>query len=348
MKSQLPKGQKTTARLLAHDPETDLAILKIELAKELPTIRLGTSSDLMLAETVAAVGNAYGYEHTVTVGIISQLGRTVQVNDDQVYRNLIQTDASINPGNSGGPLLNLNGEMIGINVAVRIGAQGIAFAIPVNDALDVAARLMDELTSQQVSHGLSTRTIYKNDQPQVIVQRVEPNSPAATAGLRSGDILLEINQRPAYRELDWQCALINAGNRKPVTVTVSHDGEERTVRVATQPIDRVSQPAEWDTLGLKLTPASKQEMANRHPMYKRGLRVTKVRPGSPADDEGILPGDILVAMRGWKTESIENLMYILEQPDVAQQKPFMFYILRDQEPFWGKMRIANSRLSSIK
>ena len=338
------EGQKTTARLLAHDPETDLAILKIELAKELPTIRLGTSSDLMLAETVAAVGNAYGYEHTVTVGIISQLGRTVQVNDDQVYRNLIQTDASINPGNSGGPLLNLNGEMIGINVAVRIGAQGIAFAIPVNDALDVAARLMDELTRQQVSHGLSTRTIYKNDRPQVVVQRVEPNSPAATAGLRTGDVLLEIDRRPAYRELDWQCALINGRNRKPVEVTVSHDGEKRTVRVATKPIDRVSQPAEWKTLGLKLTPASDQEMANRHPMYKRGLRVTKVRSGSPADEEGILPGDILVAMRGWKTESIENLMYILEQPDVAQQKPFMFYILRDQEPFWGKMRIADSRL----
>ena len=145
-------GQKTTARLLAHDPETDLALLKIELERALPVIKLGTSSDLMLAETVAAVGNAYGYEHTVTVGIISQLGRTVQVNDQQVYRNLIQTDAPINPGNSGGPLLNLNGEMIGINVAVRIGAQGIAFAIPANDALDVASKLMRQVVGLSLIH----------------------------------------------------------------------------------------------------------------------------------------------------------------------------------------------------
>jgi len=120
---EVPTGdrQKTTARLLAHDPDTDLAVLKIDVDRPLPVIEIGTSSDLMLAETVTAVGNAYGYEHTVTVGIISQLGRTVQVNDDQVYRNLIQTDAAINPGNSGGPLLNMNGDMIGINVAVRIG-----------------------------------------------------------------------------------------------------------------------------------------------------------------------------------------------------------------------------------
>ena len=107
--------EKTTAKLLAHDPVTDLAILKINTKRPLPTIKIGTSSDLMLAEQVTAVGNAYGYEHTVTLGIISALNRTVQVNDEQVYRNLIQTDAAINPGNSGGPLLNMNGEMIGIN-----------------------------------------------------------------------------------------------------------------------------------------------------------------------------------------------------------------------------------------
>ena len=117
-------GTQTIAELVAHDHATDLAILKISIGRSLPVIKIGTSSDLMLAETVAAVGNAYGYEHTVTVGIISQLGRTVQVNDDQVYKNLIQTDAPINPGNSGGPLINLKGEMVGINVAVRIGGSG--------------------------------------------------------------------------------------------------------------------------------------------------------------------------------------------------------------------------------
>ena len=119
-------GQRHTARLLAHDKEADLAILKIDCPTPLPVIPIGTSSDLMAGETVIAVGNAYGYEHTVTRGIISALHRSVQVSEAQYYDDLIQTDASINPGNSGGPLLNIDGEMIGINVAVRAARRASA------------------------------------------------------------------------------------------------------------------------------------------------------------------------------------------------------------------------------
>ena len=116
---------RRTAKLVARDPETDLAVVKLDLAESerLPVIPIGTSSDLMLGETVVAIGNAYGYPHTVTRGIVSSLHRAVQVSDAQFYEDLIQTDASINPGNSGGPLLNIDGEMIGINVAVRAGAR---------------------------------------------------------------------------------------------------------------------------------------------------------------------------------------------------------------------------------
>ena len=117
-------GQRYTAKLIDRDPETDLAIIKIDTDEPVPVIQIGSSSDLMAGEPVVAVGNAYGYEHTVTRGIISALHRSVQVSDAQYYEDLIQTDASINPGNSGGPLLNIDGEMIGINVAVRAGARG--------------------------------------------------------------------------------------------------------------------------------------------------------------------------------------------------------------------------------
>ena len=123
-------GQRHVATLLARDKEADLAILKIDCPTPLPVIPIGTSSDLMPGETVIAVGNAYGYEHTVTRGIISALHRSVQVSDAQYYDDLIQTDASINPGNSGGPLLNIDGEMIGINVAVRAGAKASASRFP--------------------------------------------------------------------------------------------------------------------------------------------------------------------------------------------------------------------------
>ena len=123
-------SERYVAKLVARDMETDLAVVKIDATKPLPIMPIGTSADLMPGETVIAVGNAYGYEHTVTRGIVSALHRAVQVSDAQSYDNLIQTDASINPGNSGGPLLNIDGEMIGINVAVRAGARASALPFP--------------------------------------------------------------------------------------------------------------------------------------------------------------------------------------------------------------------------
>lgn len=335
--------EKTIGRLVAHDPVSDLAILKIELNETLPVIKIGTSTDLMLAETVAAVGNAYGYEHTVTVGIVSQLGRTVQVNDDQVYRNLIQTDAPINPGNSGGPLLNLDGEMIGINVAVRIGAQGIAFAIPVNDAMDVAAKLMSQLVPEELSHGISAKTVYEQDKPRVVIESIDPSSSAAEIGLTRGDEIVAVNGEPVKLALDLQRSLLDRKVNESIEMEINHNGVTKTLALKLeQNAEQVSDIA-WETLGLKLRPVSEQEMSGRHKNYQRGLRVVNVQPDSSADTEGIMPGDILVAMHGWKTESLENLAYILNQQDIKQHGDFMFYILRDKEPFWGQMRIAERR-----
>jgi serine protease Do len=352
--------EKTTARLLAHDPETDLAILQIETRKTLPTIKVGTSSDLMLAEQVIAVGNAYGYEHTVTTGIISSLSRTVQVNDEQIYRNLIQTDAAINPGNSGGPLLNTNGEMIGINVAVRIGAQGIAFAIPVNDAIEVAADLMSEVLPNDMFHGLTLETEYVKHRPQLKVIGVASGSPAAAQGVKPGARLAKINGQAVSTRLDFQTSLVeNRSNRKlklefadesVVSLAMARTKlpvRDNSVKMATAGDHRLPSKETagsllgWNPLGMKLVPASEAELKNRHPKYKRGLRVVGVRKGSPAEAEGIMPGDVLVAMHGWKTESLENLAYILQRPDVIKRQNFLFYILRDKEPFWGQMRVAS-------
>ena len=335
--------EQTTGRLIAHDPATDLAILKINGTQPFETINIGTSSDLMLAETVAAVGNAYGYEHTVTVGIISQLGRTVQVNDEQIYRNLIQTDAPINPGNSGGPLLNLEGKMIGINVAVRIGAQGIAFAIPANDAMVVASRLMENVSGPSLIHGITTKTIYENHRPKLVIDDISPSSPAASMGLAAGDIITQINEHDSCRCLDLQCALIDCNPNSELKLQVLQGDDSRSINLILEENTQISSRVGWTSLGVTVIPVSESEMANRHPNYKRGLRITEVRKGSPAEVEGILEGDILVAMHGWKTEIIENLEYVLQQPDVKNRKNFMFYILREQEPFWGQMRIASQK-----
>ncbi len=338
---------KTTGQLVVHDTLTDLAIIKIDNPTPMQVINIGSSSDLLLAETVAAVGNAYGYEHTITVGIISQLGRTVQVNEDQIYRNLIQTDAPINPGNSGGPLLNLNGDMIGINVAVRMGAQGIAFAIPVNDAMEVAARLMSEIVEDNIYHGMVTRTIYVEDRAKLVVEAVTPGSPAAAVGISTGDEIVAIDGQATHLELDLYRALLATDSNQSIRLSVQHAGSVQDVELTLVSSDARPQlsaaDAAWATVGLELTPATGEEMKDRHPNYEQGLRVLRVRPSSPAEDAGITTGDVLVAMHGWKTETMDNLTYILEQPDIKQQKEFMFYVLRDRKPFFGQMRIASRR-----
>src|SRR5262245_28023695 len=185
-------GRPAIARLISNDPKTDLAVIKIDSKEPLPAIRFGTSSDLLKGEPVIAIGNAYGYEHTVTYGIISALHRNVQVSDEQKYNDLIQSSADINPGNSGGPLVNIDGETIGINVAVRVGAQGIGFAIPIDEALEVAARLMSTERLDQTSHGIVGKTICEPTRRQFVVTTVRDNSPAGKAGLKSGDVVTTV------------------------------------------------------------------------------------------------------------------------------------------------------------
>ena len=151
---QLFDGTTYPARVLQYDPIMDLAVLKVDADRPLAAIEIGTSSDLMVGETVITIGNAFGYENTVSVGIISALHRDVTLSDDQVYRNLVQTDACINPGNSGGPLINVDGQLIGINVAVRAGAQGIGFALPIDEVKRVATEMLSTRRLVSTWHGL--------------------------------------------------------------------------------------------------------------------------------------------------------------------------------------------------
>src|SRR3954447_6415932 len=182
----LDDGRGVVADLVAYDAAADLAVIKIPASKPLTVIRLGTSADLMVGESVIALGSAFGYEQTVTRGVVSALGRDVQVSDTQSYDRLIQTDASINPGNSGGPLLNIDGEMIGVNVAVRAGAQGIGFAIPIDDALTVASRLLNVQRLRNKCHGLVTQPNNEGD-GSLVVTKVEDSSPAKRIGIQPGD-----------------------------------------------------------------------------------------------------------------------------------------------------------------
>src|SRR5262245_57415012 len=234
----LSDGKSTVARLIARDPKTDLAIIKIDMKDSLPVVHFGTSCDLMKGEQVIAIGNAFGYEHTVTRGIISALHRNVQVSDEQKYNDLIQCDASINPGNSGGPLLNIDGEVIGINVAVRVGAQGIGFAIPIDEALEVASRLMSTERLEQTTHGIAGKTRCEPGQRQFVVTSIRPESPAGKAGLKSGDIVTTVGNRRIEAGLDLELAFLGAKPGQDIDVEVLRDSLPVVTKLAVTPLSR--------------------------------------------------------------------------------------------------------------
>ena len=355
----LDDGRGYTAELIAYDAASDLAIIKIPAPKPLHVIRIGTSADLMEGESVIALGNAFGYEQTVTRGIISALGRDVQVSDTQSYDDLIQTDASINPGNSGGPLLNIDGEMIGVNVAVRAGAQGIGFAIPIDQALRVAAKLLSVQRLQGKRHGLVTQASGEPAGPLRVIQ-VEDASAAETAGLKSGDEILRIGSLATARPLDLERALLDreAGEAVPVEV---RRGEETLIldlalidkrrHIAPAPIASNSKNGNaadvWTALGLRLTEEPRSTFDRRSTRYRGGMRIEAVRPNSPASQEGILPGDILVGMHRWETASDQDIQYIISRPNLTDMGKIKFYVLRGQNTLYGHLNVA-AKANSLK
>jgi len=233
-----PEQRPYIATLIGKDPETDLAVIRISPRTPLRPITFGRSHNLMPGEVCIAIGNPYGYAFSLTDGRISAINREVGVNDSSlVYRNAIQTNTEINPGNSGGPLINVNGEMIGINVAIRQGATGIAFAIPVDQVVEVAARLIGEHANQQVAHGLTVSQIEPSNFDVVRrfiirVDAVESNSPAALAGIQRGDLLTGIGRYTLRNKLDFYRALLSLRPNEEVAFTFLRNGELLDVAVA--------------------------------------------------------------------------------------------------------------------
>jgi serine protease Do len=341
----LADGRPAIARLVANDAKTDLAVIKIEAKEPLPVIRFGTSCDLLKGEPVIAIGNAYGYEHTVTYGIISALHRNVQVSDEQKYNDLIQSSADINPGNSGGPLVNIDGETIGINVAVRVGAQGIGFAIPIDEALEIAARLMNVEKLEQTSHGIAGKTICEPKGRRFVVTSVKVGSPAEKAGVEAGDVITAIGERPVERALDVELAFLGLRAGEEVTIESTRDSQPLSSALALTQATRGSlKPAladrVWTTLGLRFSVMDQAEFLRLGTRYRGGLTVLDVKSGSPAALQGIRRGDVLVGMHIWETISLENMAYILDREDLARLDPVVFYIVRGSDTLYGHLQLA--------
>ena len=281
---QLADGTTYPGRVLQYDPVMDLALLKIEPARPLRTITIGTSADLMVGETVITIGNAFGYENTVSLGIISALHRDVTLSDEQVYRNLIQTDASINPGNSGGPLININGELIGINVAVRAGAQGIGFALPIDEVKRVAAEMLSTRRIASTWHGLVVDDLLRGTQRTVVVTEVQPGSPSAAAGFKTGDEVVRVGELAVASMLDVERGLLDSHPGRPTNLLIRRGGADQSLALDVKPLPRgmsvlaSSEPGDlvWEILGLKTMPVSTEWVSAVSPKLRGGLYIEAV------------------------------------------------------------------------
>jgi serine protease Do len=297
-------GREIEADLLGSDRDADIAVLKVK-ASGLPAVPLGHSSDLMIGETVVAIGNPFGLSNTVTTGVLSAVGRTVpSERGERLFTDFLQTDASINPGNSGGPLVNIQGDVIGINSAIISGATGIGFAIPA----DRARRVVDDLLRFGELQPLWTGARLVSVDPELaqryglavrrgaLVLKVSPDSPAAAAGLREKDVIVSVAGHPVVAREDVTTALYTASAGAALDAEVRRGGQ--TVRVklrAVHPPQGLGLQVLERSVGLAVEGA------------RGGLAIRRVAGGSLAEQKGLRPGDVILGANGQQVDSVENL-----------------------------------------
>jgi S1-C subfamily serine protease len=303
-------GQELECEVIGSDADNDLAVLRVRNPRgSLPTIRLGTSSGLLIGETIVAIGNPFGLSNTVTAGVVSALGRSVRGDQNQrLYTDFIQIDAPINPGNSGGPVVNIDGEMIGIATAIIGGAQGIGFATPV----DRARRIVDDLLRfgevRQVWIGVRGRTISSGDdggldRPRGYrVRSVFPGSPAARAGVRNGDVIVSLDGNPIESQDAFETALASRGPGRPMKLVLRNGTGERTVTLQGQ-----APPAE---LGVQVL---RDQVGIGLSAVRGGVRINVTDRDGPAARAGIESGDLLLALNGNRVSNVADVNHVLQR-----------------------------------
>ena len=321
---KLTDRREFQAKVLGTDPRTDVAVLKIE-AKDLPTVELGNTRDLKPGEWVLAIGSPFGFENSVTVGVVSAKGRSLP---DDSFVPFIQTDVAVNPGNSGGPLFNSRGEVVAINSQIYTrtgGYQGISFSIPIEVALRVKDQIVETGEASHARLGIAIQQVnqafadsFDLDKPEgALVSSVEDGGPADKAGLESGDIVRKIDGQPVVTAGDLPAAL---GMRSPgdrVELEIWRDGKSKTItaklgdagdRVASAEPQAAPEHGEVGLAVRPLQPAERAEAGVSH-----GLVVAQV--SGPAAAAGIRPGDLLLAVNGKPVSSAEDVRELIDASD---------------------------------
>ena len=340
LRVRLVGGESCPARVVALDKEADLAIIKIDPPAPLSTVPLGTARDLMLAERVIAVGNAYGYEHTVTVGTVSSLKRDVTLNKEVSYRALIQTQTPINPGNSGGPLFNKLGEVVGINVAIHAKGQNIAFAIPIDTVISRAAEMLSA-RRRGVAHGFVVEDMASRPDEDLPLARsvrvllVEPGSPAERAGAKAGDVIERVADVTVSTSIDLERAFLDRPTALPVAVRLRRGSSPVDVNLTLGASDTViaasvAEPRDSAALklGVRFHPVGPETLSRVELPLRGGLLVQEVVPGGVASRSGLHVGDILIGLHKWESLTTDNVQYVLSHKDLATFAPLKAFVVR--------------------
>ncbi len=355
---KLADGSEYKAKLMGTDSETDIAVIKIEARKPLPIVEFGDSDAMRVGDWVIAIGNPFpqlGLDRTVTVGVVSAKGRKgLQFGDGgtPAFQNYIQTDAAINPGNSGGPLCDIEGKVIGINAAITnpTGASfniGIGFAIPINLAKTVLPRLEE---GKQVSRGylgivpVNITQDLKDafDLPStegLLVQQVQPNTPAAKAGMKTGDVIFTLNGKKVQDADQFRLQVAQIEPGRTINLGVLRKGKrmeipvklgDRSKFMAATPQEKPPgrEEAQKDWLGIQVETATEDLASQLGVSYARGVIVTGVDPGSLADDSGIQPADIISEIDRKLVQTKEDYTRIIRGLK-DRKKAIAFLIIRN-------------------
>jgi serine protease Do len=311
------------AKIVGVDQTSDLALIKIE-GQNLPVLPLGNSDDLEVGDFVVAIGNPFGLAHSASFGMISAKGRKdINPSGRAGLYDFIQTDAAINPGNSGGPLINLRGEVVGINAAVNSAGQGIGFAIPINMAKQLLPELKEKgsvtrswlgVTIQKVTPDLAAS--FGMDTPRgALVSQVVEDGPSAKAGVEPGDVIVEFDGKRVAHSIDLPLMAAGAGVGKTVPLKLLRDGKEKQVKVtmSPRPDDKTlaragAAPGDAQDLGIRVVElGALREQLGLPPAFK-GVLVKELDPAGPAAQAGLKGGDVIVKFNGKPVEGVASFL----------------------------------------
>ncbi len=346
IKVKLSNGREYSGKVAGRDPKTDLALLKIEGASDLHPLKLGNSEEMKVGSWVVAVGSPFGLEQTVTAGIISAKGRMI---GSGPYDNFIQTDASINPGNSGGPLINMRGEVVGINTAIMAEGQGIGFAVPINMAKEISAQLQDKghvtrgwlgVSIQEVTPELA-KSFGLKEKKGALVAQVVSGSPAEKAGIEQGDVILEFDGKAVSDSKDLPRIVASTPVGKMVTVKLSREGKglDRSLKVGEmdEKVEGAEAPSSHKSLGITvqdLTPEIAQGLGLKK---ATGVVVTRVEPGSPAAEAGLRTGDVIREVNRKPVKRTDDFVQKLEK--ARGQDTVLLFIQRGENHLFAAVTL---------